>query len=201
MYSDGQYGIVKEKLVNIGFTITKNTSDYTLDGTTHSGDFVMMREKESSVEAYRMHGIKDVDRFFFSTTIMPSQVSGYAYARAVDVSFDYDEIGVAGVYDTYKHFWNGNIDTTTCQSYSHGRQCVKLFREEKKKMRNPSKGVGLQNALIYNNLYLEMEDKPVELAGPSPSPREYISGSLRRVIYFPLIGKISKTVSGSRRRN
>ena len=196
LYSDGQYDVVKAKLGNIGFVVTKSTPDYTLNGVVHSGDFVMMREKSSSVEAYRQHGFTDTDRFFFSTVSKPSEWPGYAYDRDSDINFDFAEVGATGVYNNYRYFWKNAADTTYSQC-SQDRKYVRFARREQKKIHNPIQDKGPQAALVSTNLYLEMSDKPVEVAGFAPTPREFINGLFtRKVMYLlPVVPSNRRVVS------
>lgn len=41
LYRDGQYDVVKAKLANQGFEVTKSEPDYTLNGRRHEGGFTM----------------------------------------------------------------------------------------------------------------------------------------------------------------
>lgn len=199
LYCDGQYEIVKAKLGNIGFVVTKSIPDYTLNGITHSGDFVMMREKESAVEAYREHGFKDIDLFLFLTISQANKWPGYTYDRDVDISFDYNERGATGVYDSYKLFWK-NAAYTAYHQCSQDKQCIRFLRREEKLIRNPVKDIGAQKAVIFNTLYLEASNKPIEVTGFTSTERESLHGMLSRHILYVAPSVKKPVVTGKKKK-
>lgn len=67
LYRDGQYDVVKAKLVNEGFKITSSEPDYTLHGTTNEGAFKMEYEEDSPSAAYRNLGFKQISYWEFKT--------------------------------------------------------------------------------------------------------------------------------------
>lgn len=67
LYRDGQYDIVKAKLVNQGFRVTKSEPDYTLNGLTHSGTFTMRFEEDSPSATMRQYGMKQISEWDFKT--------------------------------------------------------------------------------------------------------------------------------------
>ena len=67
LYRDGQYDIVKAKLANQGFKVTKSEPDYTLHGTSHEGTFTMEMNEDSPSAQYRAYGWKQTSSWDFKT--------------------------------------------------------------------------------------------------------------------------------------
>jgi hypothetical protein len=183
LYADGQYGVVKAKLANRGFTVSQEEPDYTLHGVSHSGKFTFMYERESSAGAYRETGFKDVDRWFFETTSGPCFYKEDATLREISISFDLIGRGGADIYNQFCTSWHDAIDSTYTLC-SPERKCRRFNRHWITKGVNPGSNMGEQKNENYTTLILESDQEPIKWYGHQPSPYGYLHGFFTQRAFY-----------------
>ena len=103
LYRDGQYDIVKAKLTNQGFKVTKSETDYTLHGITHAGVFTVQFEEESYSALLRQSGDKQISEWDFNTEIKNGYVINEISNAFYSLYFPYYAKTLYGYYlNTYE---------------------------------------------------------------------------------------------------
>ncbi len=173
LYREKQYNIVQVKLEHLGFRVTESTPTYTLNGLTHAGVFTMIREKASNVKELRDNGVKDADRFFFSTEIQH-------VLQEVYISFDYvDNLEVPYVYRYLLNEWADDVQPFEYEACSNGTHCRSFHRQWQ--TRNQ------RSAIMQHSIYFDVQfnDKPLVFANNPPAENNVLHGTYIYRLYYP----------------
>lgn len=119
LYRDGQYDIVKAKLVNQGFKVTSTEPDYTLHGIAHEGNFRMEYETNSPSYQLREYGIKSTSFYYFSTEKTGNVTTS-------DITIELPSYESKYIYNAFNSHYNSESleQDTNCTS---GSSCIHFW--------------------------------------------------------------------------